>query len=806
MDEILQDVRYCFRMLIKNPGFTIVALLTLGLGIGANTAIFSVVNGLLLRPLPYGNPERIVVVWQDFSAKNGREIEWTSPNTFFAWRDQNRVFDQISVIDAWLPTITAGEPEQLPGATVTHNIFSVLGVSPSIGRSFVPEEDKPNGPKVVILSDRLWKKNYASDPAIAGKDILINQQKYTVVGVMPSNFEFPLEPMAQIWTPMQIDSANSCGDCITLRSIARLKDGVSAAQAASSMNLLTRNLERDFPDIYRGVKVTLVPLQQQLTEEIRPAILLLLAAVGLVLLIACANVANLLLVRASNRKAEIAIRSALGAGKARIMRQLITENLMLAFAGGAAGIFIGFFGIDLLINMLPDDLPIIGLNNIVIDSQVLLFTLAISLVSGIVFGLVPLFQFSDSRLNDSLKEGGRTRSGASGNKVRSIFVVAEVALALMLLIGAGLMIKSFIHLINVNPGFQPDNVLTMQVNLPDSRYPERELISSFYSQLLEKAKSLPRVKSAGTTSALPFGGSNTDTNFLIEGQTPHSGLQNQIVWYQQVSSEYLQTLGITLLKGRYFSEQDDPSAPRVVIVTDTFARKYFPKGDVLGKRLNFNDPQKPVWREIVGVVSDVKQFGLNQDSPIALYFHQKQSPSPFATVAVRTSGNPLDLAGEMRSLVWSLDKHLAVSGVQTMEQVIGNTISVPRITLLLTGVFAAAAMLLAALGLYGVVSYSAAQRTNEIGIRMALGAGRQDVLKMVVGQGLVLTLIGVVIGLCGAFAFTRLINSLLFGVSATDPLTFLVVSITLVIIAALASYIPAHRASKIDPVIALRYE
>ncbi len=792
--------------MFKNPGFIIVALLTLALGIGANTAIFSLVNGLLLRPLPYGSPERIVIVWQDYRERTGREREWTSPDTFFDWRDQNHVFEGISVIDGWLPTILAGEPEQLPGARVTYNIFSVLGVSPAIGRNFVAEEDRPNGPKVVILSDGLWKRRFGGDAGVIGKDIIINGEKYSVIGVMSPRFEFPIEPLAQIWTPMQVDSTNSCGrDCITLRSVARLKPGMSLTQAKSDMNLVAQRLKQQYPAHYHGVGITLTPLQEQLTEEIRPPLLVLLTAVGFVLLIACANVANLLLVRASSRKPEIAIRSALGAGKSRLTRQLITENMLLAMSGGALGILFGVLGVDVLVRLLPEDLPIIGIHNIGIDSVVLIFTLALSLATGIIFGLIPLFQYNDPRLSESLKEGGRNRVAAGGSRIRSLLVISEVAFALMLLIGAGLLMKSFIQLLNVNPGFQPQNVLTMQLNLPGTRYPKREQISAFYSQLLEKIKTLPGVMKAGTTSALPLGGNYTDTNFLIEGQSLE-GREDQAVWYQLISSEYLQTLGIRLLKGRYFTERDDFDAPRVVIVTESFARRHFPDGNVIGKRLNFNNPENPLWREIVGVAADVKQFGLNQETPIALYLHQKQSSSPFVTLAIRTSGNPINLAGEIRGQVWSLDKDLAVSNVQTMEQVIGSTVSTPRITLTLIGAFAAAALLLAALGLYGVVSYSAAQRTNEIGIRMALGAEQGDVLKMVVRQGMMLAALGVAIGLAGAFALTRLMTRLLFGVSATDPVTFVVISGLLALIALIASYIPAHRASKIDPITALRYE
>jgi putative ABC transport system permease protein len=806
MDTLWQDIRYGIRMLFKNPGFTIVALLTLSLGIGANTAIFSIVNALLLRPLPYKDPDRVVMVWQDFTKVTGREREWTSPDTFFDWRDQNHVFEGISILDGWLPTLQGGEPEQLPGAQVSYNMFSVLGVSPFIGRNFSAEEGQPGGPKVVILSYGLWKRRFAGDPGITGKQILISGDKYNIIGVMPAKFEFPIEPTSQIWTPSQVDATNSCGrDCITLRAFARLKPGVSLNQATADMTLVQRRLEQQFPDIYRNSGIKLVPLQQQLTEDFRPAVLLLFAAVGLVLLIACANVANLLLTRSAGRRPEIAIRTALGASKSRLIRQLLTENILLALVGGLFGVVLGIWGVDLLVSLIPDGLPIIGLQKVGPDAYVLGFTALLSLLTGIVLGFLPLFHFSGSAVSDSLKEGGRTHVGTGGKNVRGLLVISEVAFAFMLLIGAGLLMKSFLRLLNVNAGFNPEKVLTMQLLLPDNRYPEREQITTFYSELLEKVRRLPGVVTVGTTGVLPMGGNYTDTHFQIEGQ-PADTKKIQSVWFQQVSTNYLQTMGIRILKGRSFTERDGPDDPRVVIVSESLAKKYFPDGNVVGRRLNMNDPQNPVWREIVGVAADVKQFGLDQESPIALYLHQSQSPSRFVTLAVRCNTDPLNLADEIRSQVWSLNKNLAVSSVLTMEQVIASTVSTPRITLILITAFASAALLLAAIGLYGVISYSAMQRTNEIGIRMALGAAKSDVLKMVVGQGMMLALIGLFIGLISAFGLTRLMSSLLFGVSATDPLTFAAILVLLTAVALIASFIPAYRASKLDPMIALRYE
>jgi putative ABC transport system permease protein len=803
MDTLLQDIRYSFRMMLKNWGFSLVVLLTLAIGIGANTIIFSVVYRLLVRSLPYGDPQSIVTVWQDYTRKTGRAREWTSPDTYRFWRDENHVFDGISVIDGWLPTLQAGEPEQITGAQATDNIFSVLGVAPALGRTFTADEGKANGPRVVILSDGLWKRRFGADRSIIGKDILISEEKYTVIGIMPADFEFPLEPAVQMWTPLQLGGADECGDCITLRAIARLKAGTTVARATSEMILLTRRLEQQFPDEYKDVGITIVPLQILLTEEVKPAILVLFAAVGVVLMIACANVANLLLVRAARRKTEMAIRSTLGAASSRLMRQLLTENLLLTLTGGALGVLLASAGLDALVALLPQDLLLISARRISIETPALMFSLAISVATGVIFGLVPMLQFQ--ALNETLKEGGRSRSNAAARNIRSAFVITQVAFALMLLISAGLLLKSFLRVIHVNPGFKPENVLTLQLNLPELRYPEREQVSTFYNSLIERITALPGVIAAGTTSSLPMADNYTDTHYMIEGQSLEK-MKDQPVWYQQVSNEYLQAMGIALLKGRHFGKSDNLKSPRVVIVTQSFAQRHFPGADAVGKRVNLNNPQNPVWREIIGVAADVKQFGFTQETPIAMYLPHGQSPARFAALAIRASSDPSKLADEIRTLVWSLDEHLAVSNVRTLDQVLSNTVAIPRMTVYLTGAFAGAAILLAALGLYGVVSYTTAQRTNEIGIRIAIGAANRDVLKMVILQGMALMVAGVGLGLLGAFLLTRLLSSMLFGVSAIDPLTFLVAPMALVSIALMATWIPARRAAQIDPAIALRYE
>jgi len=803
MQTLWQDLRYGFRMLIKNPGFMAVAVIALALGIGANTAIFSVVNAVLLRPLPYRQPEQLVMVWEDYRGRGGPEREWLSPADLQDWREQNQIFEHIAAMNNWGPTLTGqAEPEMLVGAAVSHNMFAALGIEPSLGRSFRPEEDKAGAERVVVLSHSLWQRRFGSDTGIVGKALTLSGDSYTVVGVMPASFKFPVIANVELWRTLQPGLNPNCQrGCVTLRAIARLKPEVTLERARTEMNAIARRIEEQFPDTNKGVGATLIPLHEQLVGNIRQAMLVLLGAVAFVLLIACANVANLMLARSAAREKEMAVRAALGAGRGRIVRQLLTESLLLALVGGTLGLVLAYWMVDLLVRFSPQGAP--RVDEIAIDGRVLGFTLGIALLTGVVFGLAPALQVSRTDLNHSLKEGGRdAQSGARGGRLRGALVVAEMALALMLLVGAGLMIKSFVMLQRVDAGFNPDHVLTLNIALPRINYPDRPQIVAFYTQLLDRIKALPGVQSAGLTSSLPLTGNNTDVNFLVEGRPQPPSNQQPAAWYSQVSPDYFRAMGMRLVKGRVFTEQDNEQAPRVVIISETLARRYFPGEDPLGKRIG--SPNN--WREIVGVMTDVKHFGLETDARPSMFLADRQSPARFMAVVVRTAGEPLQIASAVRGAVWAGDKNLAVANVTPMTQLVSASIAQPRFILLLLGVFAGVALTLAAVGIYGVMSYSVTQRTREIGVRMALGARPRDVMRLVVGQGLLLTAAGVGIGLGGAVALTRLMNTLLFGVKPTDPVTFAVITLLLTSVALLACYLPARRAMKVDPMIALRYE
>ncbi len=804
MQTLWQDLRYGLRMLIKHPGFAAVAVSALALGIGANTAIFSVVNAVLLRPLPYRNPERLVMVWEDHRGRGGPEREWLSPADWQDWREQNQVFERIAAMLDWGPTLTGqAEPESLVGAAVSHDMFAALGSEPTLGRSFRPEEDRAGAERVVVLSHGLWQRRFGSDPRIIGQALMLSGDSYTVVGVMPAGFKFPVIANAELWRTLRPALNPGCQrGCVVLRAIARLKPEATLERARTEMTAIARRIEEQYPQSNKGVGATLIPLHEQLVGNLRDAMLVLLGAVAFVLLIACANVANLMLARSAAREKEMAIRAALGAGRTRIVRQLLTESVLLALVGGALGLLLAYWMVDLLVSFSPPSA--LRVDEIAIDGRVLGFTLGLALLTGLVFGLAPAVQVSRTDLNHSLKEGGRDApSGARGGRLRGALVAAELALALMLLVGAGLLIKSFVMLQRVDPGFNPDQVLTLNVALPSINYPDRPQITAFYTQLLDRIKALPGVQSVGTTSSLPLGGNDSDTDFVIEGRPPSPPGQQPVAWYGLVSPDYFRALGMRLVRGRVFTERDDEKASRVVIISEAMARRYFPAEDALGKRLG-TGPN--AWREIVGVMADVKQFGLEIDARPTMYLPDRQSPARAMTVVVRTTAEPLQLAAAVRAAVWEGDKNLAMAKVMPMAQLVSTSIAQPRFILLLLGIFAGVALALAAVGIYGVMSYTVTQRTREIGVRMALGARPRDVLRLVVGQGLLLTALGVGIGLAGAVGLTRLMRTLLFGVQPTDPATFALIALLLAGVALLACYLPARRAAKVDPMVALRYE
>jgi putative ABC transport system permease protein len=789
-------------MLLKKPGFALIAVFTLSLGIGANTAIFSVVNSVVLRPLPYTNAERLMTIWEDHRARNGPVNEWTSPPGFEDWRNQAKSFDHVVALQNWQPTLTGqGEPEQLFGAQISHDTFAMLGVTPALGRSFRPEEDQRGVESVVIISHKLWRRRFGADPSLVGKRISLNGESREVIGVMPAGFKFPIIAGADIWRPIQPALSPGCQrGCITVRVMARLKPDATETQARAELNSIAARIEQQFPDTNLKVSATLVPLHEFLVGPVKTQMLALLVAVGFVLLIACANVANLLLARSATREKEIAIRASLGAGRWRIARQLLSESLLLAVIGGAVGLLLAYGLVVLLVGFSPQGTP--RLDEIGMDRRVFGYMMGVTVLTGLLFGAAPVLQLFKADLNQSLRDSGKGLQVARSGRAFGALVIAETALALTLLVGAGLLIRSFIRLQRVDPGFSPRNVLTAVVTLPQAVYPERAQIAPFYSQLLERVKALPGVRSAAAVSSLPLAGNDNDAGFLIEGRPEPKPDQRPVAWISSVSHDYFRTMGMRLVAGREFNERDNESSPKVVIISEATARRHFPNEDPIGKRIGNGRPDG--WREIVGVTADVKHFGLNQDARVSMFFPHRQQPSRRMFIVARAAADPLSLSSALRGAVAAMDKNLAVSNISAMEEITAQSIGQERFTLLLLGTFSALALLLAVAGIYGVMSYAVAQRTHEIGVRMAVGAQTRDVLKMVVSQGMVLVSAGVGIGLASSLALTRFIRGLLFGVSATDPMTFAGVAALLALVALVACYVPARRASKVDPLVALR--
>jgi putative ABC transport system permease protein len=801
MRTLWQDLRYGLRMLVKRPGFTFVAVLTLALGIGANSAIFSVVNAVLLRPLPYKDSEQIVNVYE--ALPQGGTGSVSVPN-LKDWREQNNVFTAIAAYQwANFNLHDQDQPERVVGLNVSAEFFDVLGIAPQLGRTFQQGEDTAGNDRVAVISEELWRKNFGGDASIVGKNIHVGGEGYTVVGVMPPQFKFQT---AQMWLPLVFsDTQLKNRGSHAYATVARLKPGVTIAQAQAEMTGIARRLEQMYPDNQQGRGISLVPVQEAQVGYMRPALFVLLGAVGFVLLIACTNVANLLLARAASRRREIAIRTALGAGRGRLIRQFLTESVLLSVLGGAFGMLIAKWGTDALVSLATGYIP--STVEIDLDWRVLSFTLLLSLLTGTVFGLAPALQVSKTDVQEALKEGGNSGSSPRGNWLRSLLVVAEIASALVLLVGAGLLIKSFTRLQRIDPGFRSENVLTMKIALPDAKYKSQTSASAFYRQLLERVEALPGVESAGVINLLPVQQSGTNGEIQVEGQAPDPSGQSPLVEVRAASPEYFRALGIQLVAGRFFNAADEEKSAQVVIVNETFARKLIPDQDPLGKQIK-NDSGPPI--TIVGVVRDVKQSGLTAEVRPELFSPYTQ---PFwsgmnqnMNLVVRTASDPSSLTAAIRKEVLAVDPAQPVYGVQTMEAVLGRAVSYQRLNMQLLGIFAALAMLLAVIGIYSVMSYLVTQHTREIGIRMALGAQPWDVLKLVLGQGMILTLAGVGLGLIGAFMLTRLMSNLLYGVTASDPLTYAAVSALLFVVALVACYVPARRATKVDPMVALRYE
>jgi putative ABC transport system permease protein len=801
---LVQDLRYNLRVLRKNPGFTAVIIFTLALGIGATTAIFSVVNVVLLRPLPYDNPDQLVIVWGTQPQLDKAPF---SPADFIDVKRRNHVFDQIAAYQAQNFNLTGtADAVRLRGAVLSPEIVPMLGIKMAEGRGFLPEEGKPGNNQVAVISHGLWQRSFGSDPRLLGQSLTLNGKAYTVVGILPVDSQFL--SWSEVWVPMALTGEQeNMRETHSLNVMARLKQGVSIEQAQAEITSISKQLEQEYPQSNSGNGMRLVPLREQIVGDIRPVLLVLLGVVAGVLLIACANVANLLLSRAAMRQKEIGIRIALGASRWQVIRQLLNESILFGVAGGLLGLLIAYGGVKLLIAFGPTNIP--RLKEIGVDGRVLLFALALSILTSVLFGLVPALQASKPNLNDSLKKGGGSSSarGVYNQRHRALLVIVEVALALVLTIGAGLLVRSFLTIQRINPGFDPQNVLSMRIALPAAKYPEVGKRAVFYQQVLERIKNLPGVVSAGAITDLPLSGPGSSTSFSIK-ELP-SDDQNPLTEYRVITPEYLSAMSIPLLRGRYFTETDRDKNPGVVIINETLARRFFPNQDPLGKHLVLSGP--PDEREIVGVASDVRDYGLDAEVKPEVYIPYTQSTPAYLqygalTLVVRTATDPHTLTGAIRGEVSSMDKDQPVYNVKTMQEVLSESVAQRLFNMFLISIFAVVALILAAVGIYGVIAYSVAQRTHEIGIRMALGAQPKDVFKLVVGQGMMQALIGIVIGLAAAFALTRVMSSLLYGISPLDPATFGGLTILLTVVALLACYIPTRKAVRINPIIALRDE
>jgi putative ABC transport system permease protein len=800
MQTLWQDLRYGARMLMKKPGFTSIAVITLALGIGANTAIFSVVNAVLLRPLPFKEPESVVMVWHKGVEASGGDRTPLATADLLDWRAQNHSFDTIAAFTYSSFNLTGVEaPERVFGAGVTANFFTALGVEATLGRAFLPDEDRPGAGRVALLSDGYWRSRFSADPGVVGRAINLNGDSYTVIGVAPPALNFPHKDV-MLWTALQVETPTRRGPYF-LQGVARLKPGVTLQQAHADTSAIKSSFDSG------SFNFNILPATDHIVGDVRLALVALLVAVTLVLLIAAVNVANLTLAQSAARAREISIRTALGAGRWRIIRLLLTESLLLALTGGALGTFVAVWGVDLLVKLAPEDIP--RLEQIGIDGRALGWTALVSLLTGVICGLRPAWQSSRLNLNDLIREGGRgVTEGAGQRRWRSSLVVVEMALAVTLLAGAGLLLKSLWRLQQVDLGVNPERVLTAYFEMPERRYTQPQQYINFYERMLEGARALPGVRAAALSNSLPPFSAELSDVFWIEGRPALlPGQVPPIAYVIRVSPDYFRALGVALRRGRFFNAADTAEAPRVVLINETLRRRFFSDEDPIGKRINTGNDQRPIWNEIVGVVGDVKYNGLAEEIQPAYYQPLAQAQSSAVALVLKTeAADPLSLIAAARDALKSVDSELPLAYERTMEQRLALDTAQPRFRATLIALFAALALVLACVGVYGVISYSVANRTHEIGVRVALGAQSSDVLRLVLGQGLTLTLAGVGCGLVAALALTRLMRKLLFGVSTTDPLTFIVISLLLIAVALVACWIPARRATKVDPMVALRCE
>ncbi|HEX8652691.1 MAG TPA: ABC transporter permease [Pyrinomonadaceae bacterium] len=809
MRSLVQDLRFGARVLRKRPGFTAVAVVALALGIGANTAIFSVVEAVLLRPLPYERPEQLVWMYED-----GRDVpnRWVSYPNFLDWRARGRSFEAMSATRGWATTLTGdgGPPESLDARMVSAEYFDVMRARPLIGRAFLREEDGPGAARVVVLSHGFWQRRFGGDEKIVGKSVTLEDRPFTVVGVMPPDFRHQGPPPVWVLMGQWTDEKGWMERDVRIAGnvVARLKEGVGVEQARADMAAVKEALTRESPYTNAGHVIRVVPLRESMVGESRTPLLLMFGAVGFVLLIACANVANLLLARAAAREKEIALRAALGAQRLRIVRQLLTESVLLAVLGSLLGLVFAWWGMGALVAISPRDL--VNLHGVGLNLTVLAWTLAVSLVTGIIFGLAPALEATRLNLNDALKEGGKGAGGQGSTRsrrLRNALVVAEVALALVLLASAGLLVKSFVRLQKIDTGFNTENVLTMVVRLPDSKYKEDPQFVAFFRQAMERIRTLPGVRAVGMVNYLPlYGGLGSATGFTIEGRPAPPPGEEPSTNVRVTDADYFSAMGIPLLRGRNFTDLETSEARRVILISESLAQQHFPGEEPLGKRLSVGMFDKPVLTEIIGIVGDVKYDSLTDRAEPTVYFPHSELTYAFMTLVIRTDGDPALMAPAVERELRAIDPDQPVSDVRTMNQVMADTTGRARFNTLLLALFAGLATLLAAVGIFGVMNYSVALRTHEIGIRMALGAQPGRILMLILKQGLLLTLIGIGIGLVGALALTRVMSGLLFGVGATDPVTFAAIVLLLAVVSLIACYIPARRATRVDPLIALRYE